>query len=127
RRHTRSKRDWSSDVCSSDLEQESHRVLLGFDFEDWNQLVERHIGVSDRSSTGAPFERQLACVFELLRDLNAHATFFLLGIAAESSPALVAEILAGGHEVACHGYSHARVYDQDPGEFRRDGERSVEI
>src|SRR5699024_12092593 len=26
RRHTRSKRDWSSDVCSSDLEQPDHQV-----------------------------------------------------------------------------------------------------
>src|SRR5207253_6063432 len=36
RRHTRSKHDWSSDVCSSDLErepvQESARVLLGIEF-----------------------------------------------------------------------------------------------
>src|SRR5438067_5170462 len=28
RRHTRSKRDWSSDVCSSDLELERNRDLL---------------------------------------------------------------------------------------------------
>src|SRR5699024_12019402 len=29
RRHTRSKRDWSSDVCSSDLAQDFEKNLLG--------------------------------------------------------------------------------------------------
>src|SRR5699024_11263769 len=29
RRHTRSKRDWSSDVCSSDLEQVAYAKSLG--------------------------------------------------------------------------------------------------
>src|SRR5699024_12230520 len=42
RRHTRSKRDWSSDVCSSDLSQRekpkrrrSKRVSTGAEKEDW--------------------------------------------------------------------------------------------
>src|SRR5699024_12097366 len=30
RRHTRSKRDWSSDVCSSDLRQDVQRLKLFF-------------------------------------------------------------------------------------------------
>jgi polysaccharide deacetylase family protein (PEP-CTERM system associated) len=108
-------------------EQESHGVLLGFDFEDWNQLVDRHVGAAAQNATGAPFKRQLARVFELLEELHARATFFLLGITAERSPALVEEILTRGHEVASHGYSHTRVYHQDPGEFRRDVERSIEV
>src|SRR5438067_8974612 len=34
RRHTRSKRDWSSDVCSSDLEVQ--------DAEETKQIIDRH-------------------------------------------------------------------------------------
>src|SRR5699024_11591425 len=30
RRHTRSKRDWSSDVCSSDLEIIPHKASMGY-------------------------------------------------------------------------------------------------
>src|SRR5699024_11586897 len=33
RRHTRSKRDWSSDVCSSDLEIYSSDELLGYAYQ----------------------------------------------------------------------------------------------
>src|SRR2546429_1830680 len=36
RRHTRCSRDWSSDVCSSDLFQSLHRILL-------NGIFHRHI------------------------------------------------------------------------------------
>src|SRR5207249_9051191 len=32
RRHTRSKRDWSSDVCSSDLDLANHLLSGGLDF-----------------------------------------------------------------------------------------------
>lgn len=39
---------------------------------------------------------------------------------------LVAEIVRRGHEPACHGYAHARVYEQTPGEFRADLDRAVE-
>ena len=74
-------------------EEKSHGVLLGFDFEDWNQLADRHVGVAAQNATDAPFKRQLAHVFELLEELDARATFFLLGITAERSPALVEEIL----------------------------------
>jgi peptidoglycan/xylan/chitin deacetylase (PgdA/CDA1 family) len=40
---------------------------------------------------------------------------------------LVSEIVRRGHEPACHGYAHARVYDQTPDEFRADVERAVEV
>src|SRR5699024_11663246 len=33
RRHTRSKRDWSSDVCSSDLDEGVHGFYIGYKFQ----------------------------------------------------------------------------------------------
>src|SRR5438067_12784289 len=42
RRHTRSKRDWSSDVCSSDLKRVAQRGLLRdtiVELEEFTQLV----------------------------------------------------------------------------------------
>src|SRR5438105_15901916 len=48
RRHTRSTRDWSSDVCSSDLESESFSPLaLGFsmtiDYKKHELTIGRHL------------------------------------------------------------------------------------
>src|SRR5699024_11700345 len=51
RRHTRSKRDWSSDVCSSDLKlRERNRNYLEFQVSDDNKaimLLESQFGISD--------------------------------------------------------------------------------
>jgi polysaccharide deacetylase family protein (PEP-CTERM system associated) len=65
-------------------------------------------------------------VLDLLDELDARATFFLLGMTAANYPELVREIVERGHEPASHGYAHRRVYDQTREEFRADVERSVE-
>lgn len=39
----------------------------------------------------------------------------------------MAEIGERGHEIACHGFSHERVYEQAPAEFRADLERSLRV
>lgn len=102
-------------------------LALSFDFEDWTQLVRRRLGAADWDRPSEGLERQMGVVFELLDGLGARATFFLLGMTAERYPALVERIAARGDEVACHGYAHARVYDQTPDEFRDDVGRSVEL
>jgi polysaccharide deacetylase family protein (PEP-CTERM system associated) len=55
---------------------------------------------------------------EILAARNVKATFFVLGWVAKRSPALVREIHAAGHEVACHGLTHQMVYKQSPELFR---------
>src|SRR5699024_11269698 len=42
RRHTRSKRDWSSDVCSSDLHIYPRKEYPELAFVDWNLLPLTH-------------------------------------------------------------------------------------
>lgn len=104
-------------------------VLLSFDFEDWNQLVDRDLGVPAADRSGDAFERQMRVVLELLDELEAKATFFVLGISAERHPGLVQELAARGHEIACHGYGHERVFRQTPDQFRQDvelGSRLIE-
>jgi polysaccharide deacetylase family protein (PEP-CTERM system associated) len=103
------------------------KLLLSFDFEDWHQLVHRRLGRPDWDSSGAALERQAEAIFDLLEELDARATFFVLGMTAERYPDLVREIAGRGHELACHGYAHERVHSQSPDEFRRDVERCAEL
>ena len=65
-------------------------------------------------------ERLLA----LLAERGVHGTFFVLGWVAERSPALVRRIAGAGHEIACHGFSHRLVYQQDEHEFREETARA---
>src|SRR5690606_39962659 len=44
RRHTRFSRDWSSDVCSSDLEFQAHSANLGFKFYTGKQFPAEYQG-----------------------------------------------------------------------------------
>jgi polysaccharide deacetylase family protein (PEP-CTERM system associated) len=101
-------------------------LLLSIDFEDWHQLVHRRVGFADWDRPHAALERQTEYLLDLLDELGARATFFLLGMSVAKHRDLVAEIVRRGHEPASHGYAHARVYDQTPDELRADVERSLE-
>jgi len=103
------------------------RLLLSIDFEDWHQLVHRRLGLAGWDTPHAALARQTAHLLDLLDELGAEATFFLLGMTVANHRDLAAEIVRRGHEPACHGYAHARVYNQTPGELRADLERAVGV
>ena len=63
-------------------------------------------------------------VLDLFAAHNAKATFFVLGWVAERHPALIRRIVDEGHELASHGYEHARADSQTPAQFRADVART---
>jgi polysaccharide deacetylase family protein (PEP-CTERM system associated) len=61
------------------------------------------------------------CVARLLDMLARHearATFFVLGWVADRHPQMVRTISRAGHEIASHGWDHARVTHLHPDAFR---------
>lgn len=100
--------------------------VLTFDFEDWHQLVNRRLGRPDWRDGSVDFNRHLASVLDALDDLGVSATFFVAGVAADRHPRALREVASRGHEVACHGYEHRRVFQQSPAEFREDVVRCVD-
>ena len=101
-------------------------LLLSIDLEDWHQLVHRRLGRADWDRPDAAFVPQVRAILDLLDELGARATFFLLGMTVANYPDLVREIVARGHEPASHGYAHVRVHEQTRDGFRDDVERSLE-
>lgn len=63
----------------------------------------------------------------LFDDAGIKATFFTLGWVAERYPALVRRIVAGGHELASHGWDHTRADSQDEPAFRADIRRTRKL
>ena len=59
-------------------------------------------------------------ILAMLDEYGAHATFFTLGWIAERYPELVRRIVAGGHELASHGFAHQRASEQSPAAFFSD-------
>jgi len=102
---------------------------MSVDVEDWFQ-VQAFAGVIDRSAwetlprrVEANTERILA----LFEAEGVRATFFTLGWVAERHPALIRRIVAGGHELASHGYGHELVHAIGPEAFRADLRRAKAV
>ncbi len=101
-------------ILSIDVEDYFHpsEVQQSVDISRWEALPSRVCG-----ATGE--------VLDLLAETGTRATFFILGWVAERHPALVRRISDAGHEVACHSYAHALVYDLTQDQFRADTLRAV--
>ena len=72
-------------------------------------------------------ERNTERILGMFADAGATATFFTLGWVAERYPDLIRRIVAGGHELASHGFDHVRVAEQTPGQFRNDVRRTRSV
>jgi peptidoglycan/xylan/chitin deacetylase (PgdA/CDA1 family) len=60
-------------------------------------------------------------ILALLADADAYATFFVLGEKVERHPDVLKDLVAAGHSVGVHGYSHDRLYAfKSPSEVARD-------
>ncbi|WP_434405692.1 XrtA system polysaccharide deacetylase [Sphingobium sp. DN12] len=99
---------------------------LSVDVEDWFQVgaFERTIDRSDWEGLTHRVERNTDAVLDLFAQAGVTATFFTLGWVAERYPALMRRIAEAGHEVASHGYDHARVFTFTPEQFRADLRKS---
>ena len=72
-------------------------------------------------------ERNMGRILELLGQRGIQATFFTLGWIAERYPQLVRDIVAGGHELASHGFGHERATDLSEAAFTQDVERAKKL
>jgi len=96
------------------------------DVEEWFQVsaFEGRVRREDWDRLESRVERNTARLLDLFADQDVHVTFFVLGWIAERHPALLRRMVAEGHEVASHGYSHVRATEQTPQAFRDDVART---
>lgn len=94
------------------------------DVEDWYQsTVDFDAAVSER------VVKNVDRLLRLLDECGVKGTFFVQGLVARRFPQLVRQLLAEGHEVQSHGYSHRPLFGMDRPTLRRELEaarRSVE-
>ncbi len=92
------------------------------DVEDYFQVsaFENHIRREDWSRKDCRVEENMERILSLFSETETKGTFFVLGWIAERYPRLVNRLVDDGHELASHGWSHVRVFEQNPREFRED-------
>lgn len=100
----------------------STTVFLTFDFDAQFLWIGsfRNVGLQSMSRGEYGAAVGVPRILELLAREGIPATFFIPGRVAETYPALVREIAAGGHAIGAHGYAHERW-----GELERDVERGI--
>jgi len=72
-------------------------------------------------------EASVAAILAMFDDAGIKASFFILGWIAERHPALIRQIAQAGHEIASHGYGHARVHSLSIDAFREDVRKTKAI
>jgi polysaccharide deacetylase family protein (PEP-CTERM system associated) len=82
--------------------------------ERWNELESRVVPSVGR-------------LLELLARHDARATFFVLGWVAQRHPGIVRDMVSAGHEVASHGWDHARITELSPERFRLETRRTKQV
>ncbi len=65
-------------------------------------------------------------LLELLAEYNAPATFFVLGVQADSNSEVVPKIAANGHEIGSHSYAHLNAWKDLPWKVANDIEAGVD-
>jgi len=99
--------------------------VFSIDVEDWYQGIE--IPMSQWDNFEKRVEGSMTRMLDIMAAHDVNATCFILGKVAEDHPHLVQRIHKAGHEIATHGYSHAKIYDLTPERFRRELRRSIDL
>ena len=95
------------------------QIAFTVDVEDWYQsCVDFDATISERVL------RNMDKVLSLLDECNVKGTFFVQGRVAEKFPALLGSLVAQGHEVQSHGYSHRPLFSLDRNALHTELERA---
>ena len=100
----------------------SQANAMTVDVEDYFQVsaFERFIDRDEWDTRECRVEANVDRILKLFDRHGVKATFFTLGWVAQRYPEMVRRMVAQGHELASHGWSHVRVTQQNPDEFRQD-------
>ena len=83
-----------------------HFVCLTFDHDNASGAIAREMTTPTMISRGDFGIVGTARILELLRRQEIRSTWFIPGHTIESYPACAAAVVAGGHEVGHHGWTH---------------------
>lgn len=87
---------------------EEPSILFSLDLEDHTR----------RYDAGSRYIDNTRRYLDYLESIGIRGTFFTVGLVARHAPRLLRDIVARGHEVACHSLDHTPLPRQSPEAFR---------
>src|SRR2546429_6948811 len=123
RRHTRCSRDWSSDVCSSDLDWKFDRVSLGYP----GPIINGHPLREPQNLGGGwmrfDFSKAFGCPVKILNDAAMQALgsykggrMLFLGLGTGLGSAMIVDGMLEPMELAHLSYKNGKTYEDYLGE-----------
>jgi polysaccharide deacetylase family protein (PEP-CTERM system associated) len=102
---------------------------LSVDVEDWFQVGAFEKVIDRRDWEGLTDRVELYCddILAMFAAAGVKASFYSLGWVAERHPPLMRRIAEQGHEMASHGWDHARVFTLDAKSFAADLDRARKV
>ena len=102
---------------------------MSVDIEEWFQVgaFEGVISRSEWDSLPHRVESNVLAILDLFAQAGVRATFFTLGWVAQRHGGLMRHIADAGHELASHGWDHARVFTLDAQSFAQDIEKARKV
>ena len=101
------------------------KLAFSIDVEEWFHGIE--LPAADWADKTSRLERGMDTLLQLLDDAQCLATFFVLGVVAESHPGLIRGLSEAGHEVASHGYQHEKIYELTESTFRSQEQKTKSL
>jgi polysaccharide deacetylase family protein (PEP-CTERM system associated) len=101
--------------------------LFTVDVEDWFHSNFRSAPRLETAALPRCVEGGVARTLDILEEVGALATFFVLGVVADEHRNLVRTIVARGHEIGCHSWDHTLLYEQSPEQVSADLRRAREL
>lgn len=97
-------------------------LAMSVDVEEYFQVgaFEQVIEKKDWPDLQPRLDYQISLILDMFAAFQIKATFFTLGWVADHAPDVVRKIVGAGHELACHGYAHDRLFHFSKDDFKQD-------
>ena len=101
--------------------------ILTFDIEEWFHILDNN---STKTESNWNFYEEriysnMDKIFSLIEKHNLKATFFIVGWIAKKYPDIVKKIDNRGHQIGSHTHMHQLLYEQNPKDFKKDLNKSI--
>ncbi|HQV39197.1 MAG: polysaccharide deacetylase family protein [Flavobacteriales bacterium] len=106
-----------------------HKSVFSVDVEEWFHILDvpSTPALAEWGALESRVEKSFRSMLEVFAEKQVRTTLFFLAWVVERYPHLVREAVAGGHEIASHGYAHELVYRQDRTTFSADISKAKDI
>ena len=105
------------------------KSVFSVDVEEWFHIldVSSTPALAEWGALESRVEKSFRSMLDVFAEKKVRTTLFFLAWVVERYPHLVREAMAGGHEIASHGYAHELVYRQDRATFSADIRKAKDI